>query len=156
VRLVPRDQHPLISLLTPSRYVWGLKVGPRRADGLGPSFYDGDYRATALATPTAPSDFSMPLEEPTTPTTIAAMPMAERGVSFSRLYSSIPLLARAAISFKSIVDLKEHCQSRHWRREVVVASCSYLVDPYDAVACAEDRATMWATGSWTGRSPPVR
>ena len=48
---------------------------------------------------------------------------------------------------RSIVDPNYNLHHEHWRREV----CRHLgygfVDPEDAIACAADRATMWATGT---------
>jgi hypothetical protein len=47
---------------------------------------------------------------------------------------------------RSVVDPDVTSHHEHWRREV----CRHLgygfVDPEDAIACAADRATMWATG----------
>ncbi|PZU72222.1 MAG: hypothetical protein DI530_18285 [Sphingomonas sp.] len=48
---------------------------------------------------------------------------------------------------RPIVDPELTLNHEHWRREV----CRHLgygfVDPEDAIACAGDRATMWATGT---------
>jgi hypothetical protein len=45
-----------------------------------------------------------------------------------------------------VIDPSEELHHEHWRREV----CRHLgygfVNPDDGVACAADRATMWATG----------
>lgn len=145
VRIVPGTAPPqLVAHPHPTRF-WGLKVAAPAADGLGLHFTMGTSAATALATHTAHRIFDA-LEE-AYPDTIAAMPMAERAVLLKALLVHSASWRGAGDFIRSIVDPEGTLHHEHWRREV----CRHLgfgfVDADDAVACAGDRATMWATGT---------
>jgi hypothetical protein len=145
VRIVPGTAPPqLVAHPHPTRF-WGLKVAAPAVDGLGLHFTMGTSAATALATHTAHRIFDA-LEE-AYPDTIAGMPMVERAVLLKVLLVHSASWRGAADFIRSIIDPEGTLHHEHWRREV----CRHLgfgfVDPDDAVACAGDRATMWATGT---------
>jgi hypothetical protein len=145
VRIVPDTAPPqIIAHPYPTRF-WGLKVAAPADGGMGLHFTMGTSAATALATHTAHRIFDA--VEEAYPDAIAAMPLAERAVLLKALLVHSASWRGAADFIRSIVDPDETLHHEHWRREV----CRHLgfgfVDPDDAVACAGDRATMWATGA---------
>jgi hypothetical protein len=129
----------------PSKY-WGLKVAAPPKDGeAGLHFTLGTSAATALATHCAHRIFDA-LEE-AYPQLVAAMTLAERAVLLKALLVHSASWRGSNEFIRPIIDPDSTLHHEHWRREV----CRHLgygfVDPEDAIACASDRATMWATGT---------
>lgn len=145
-RLDPVAAPPiLLSHPLPSRF-WGLKVAaPPDNGGMGLHFTIGTSAATALATHSAHRIFDA-LEE-AYPGVIAQMPLAERACLLKALLVHAASWRGSETFIRSVIDPDEEMHHEHWRREV----CRHLgygfVDPDDAIACAADRATMWATGT---------
>lgn len=145
-RLDPVAAPPiLLSHPLPSRF-WGLKVAaPPDNGGMGLHFTIGTSAATALATHSAHRIFDA-LEE-AYPGVIAQMPLAERACLLKALLVHAASWRGSETFIRSVIDPDEEIHHEHWRREV----CRHLgygfVDPDDAIACAADRATMWATGT---------
>jgi hypothetical protein len=135
----------LMSHATPGRY-WGLRVAAPPENGIhGTHFTVGTSAATGLATHTAHRIYdAIALAYPDL---LAAMPLAERAALIKALLVHSASWRDADAFIKSVVDPEDNLHNEHWRREV----CRHLgygfVDPEDAVACAADRATLWATGS---------
>jgi hypothetical protein len=75
------------------------------------------------------------------------MPFAERAALIKAMLVHCASWRDAEKFIRSIVDPHGTMHHEHWRREV----CRHLgygfMDPDDAVACNDDRATLWATGS---------
>ncbi|KQP82968.1 hypothetical protein ASF57_12675 [Methylobacterium sp. Leaf117] len=145
-RFVP--QAPPLSLLShpnPSRF-WGLKVAAPDSDAAtGTHFTIGTSGANALATHTAHRIFDG--LESAYPQLIGPMPFAERAVLIKAMLVHCASWRDAEQFIRPIVDPQGTMHHEHWRREV----CRHLgygfMDPDNAVACADDRATVWATGS---------
>lgn len=146
VRLAPAAAPPvLLSHPHPSRY-WGMKVAaPPENGAMGLHFTIGTSAATALATHTAHRIFDA-LED-AYPQLMALMPLAERAALLKALLVHRASWRDVENFIRPIIDPASTLHHEHWRREV----CRYLgygfVDPEDAIACAADRATMWATGT---------
>lgn len=146
VRLDPVAAPPiLLSHPNPSRY-WGLKVAAPPENGtMGLHFTMGTSAATALATHTAHRIFDE--IEGAYPQLITPMPLTERAVLLKALLVHCASWRDAETFIRPIVDPTSSLHHEHWRREV----CRHLgygfVDPEDAIACAADRATLWATGT---------
>ncbi len=146
VRLDPVAAPPV--LLThphPSRF-WGLKVAAPPVNGtMGLHFTVGTSAATALATHSAHRIFDA-LED-AYPELIGQMPLGERAALLKALLVHTASWRGSDDFIRSVVDPLATLHHEHWRREV----CRHLgygfVDPEDAIACAADRATMWATGT---------
>lgn len=135
----------LISHPNPSRF-WGLKVASPSSDAAtGSHFTIGTSGANAVATHTAHRIFDG--LERAYPALIEAMPFAERAALIKAMLVHCASWRDADQFIRSVVDPHGTMHNEHWRREV----CRHLgygfVDPDDAVACADDRATLWATGS---------
>lgn len=129
----------------PSRF-WGLKVAaPPENGSMGLHFTIGTSAATALATHSAHRIFDA-LEE-AYPEIITRTPLAERAALLKALLVHSASWRGSETFIRSVIDAESSMHSEHWRREV----CRHLgygfVDPEDAIACAADRATMWATGA---------
>ena len=81
------------------------------------------------------------------PELIARMPLAERAALLKALIVHVASWRGSEQFIRSVIDPAAALHNEHWRREV----CRHLgygfVDPDDGVACAADRATMWATGA---------
>lgn len=141
-------QAPPLSLLShpnASRF-WGLKVAaPDSQVATGTHFTIGTSGANALATHTAHRIFDE--LERAYPQLIGPMPFAERAALIKAMLVHSASWRDAEQFIRPIVDPHGTMHHEHWRREV----CRYLgygfMDPDDAVACADDRATLWATGS---------
>ena len=146
VRLDPVATPPiLLTHPNPSRF-WGLKVAaPPENGAMGMHFTIGTSAATALATHSAHRIFDA-LEE-AYPDLIGQMQLSERAVLLKALLVHAASWRGSENFIRSVVDPGAQMHSEHWRREV----CRHLgygfVDPEDTVACAADRATMWATGA---------
>ncbi len=128
----------------PSRF-WGLKVAaPNTNAATGTHFTIGTSGATALATHTAHRIFDA--LERAYPQLIGPMPFTERAALIKAMLVHGAAWRDAEQFIRPIVDPHGTMHHEHWRREV----CRHLgygfVDPDDAVACADDRATLWATG----------
>jgi hypothetical protein len=145
-RLDPVAAPPiLVSHSLPSRF-WGLKVAaPPENGAIGLHFTIGTSAATALATHSAHRIFDA-LED-AYPDMIARMPLAERACLLKVLLVHAASWRGSESFIRSVIDPDDELHHEHWRREV----CRHLgygfVDPEDAIACAADRATMWATGT---------
>lgn len=145
-RLDPVAAPPiLLSHPNPSRF-WGLKVAaPPGNGGMGLHYTMGTSAATALATHSAHRIFDA--LERAYPALIAQMPLAERAALLKALLVHAASWRGSDKFIRSVIDPDAEMHHEHWRREV----CRHLgygfVDPEDAIACASDRATMWATGS---------
>jgi hypothetical protein len=145
-RLDPVAAPPiLLSHPLPSRF-WGLKVAAPPDNGaMGLHFTIGTSAATALATHSAHRIFDA-LED-AYPALIAQMPLAQRACLLKVLLVHAASWRGSETFIRSVIDPDEELHHEHWRREV----CRHLgygfVDPEDAIACAADRATMWATGT---------
>lgn len=146
VRLDPVAAPPrLVSHPLPSRF-WGLKVAAPPEDGsMGLHFTLGTSAATALATHCAHRIFDA-LED-AYPQLIGPMPLSERAVLLKALLVHSASWRDSENFIRPIIDPDSALHHEHWRREV----CRHLgygfVDPEDAIACAGDRATLWATGT---------
>ena len=135
----------------PNRF-WGLKVAaPPQNGDMGLHFTVGTSAATALATHSAHRIFDA-LEE-AYPQLIASMPLAERAVLLKALLVHTASWRGSENFIRPIVDPDSALNHEHWRREV----CRHLgygfVDPENAIACAGDRATLWATGTLARDAP---
>lgn len=145
VRLDPAGTPPiLIPHPYPTRF-WGLKVAaPPENGAMGLHYTIGTSAGTALATHSAHRVFDA--LERAYPQLVAPMPLAERAALLKALLVHAASWRGSEAFIRSIIDPNETLHHEHWRREV----CRHLgygfVDPEDAVACADDRATMWATG----------
>ncbi|KYK46229.1 hypothetical protein A1D31_33150 [Bradyrhizobium liaoningense] len=145
-RLDPIAAPPiLLSHPLPSRF-WGLKVAAPPENGTaGLHFTMGTSAATALATHSAHRIFDA-LEE-AYPDVLAGMSLPERACLLKTLLVHTASWRGSEAFIRSVIDPDEAMHHEHWRREV----CRHLgygfVDPDDAIACAGDRATMWATGT---------
>lgn len=139
---------PTLALLShpnPSRF-WGLKVAAPNSDAAtGTHFTIGTSGANALATHTAHRIFDG--LERAYPQLIGPMPFAERAALIKAMLVHCASWRDAEQFIRPIVDPHGTMHHEHWRREV----CRHLgygfMEPDDAVACADDRATLWATGS---------
>jgi hypothetical protein len=146
VRLDPVAATPiLLTHPNPSRF-WGLKVAAPPANGtFALHFTLGTSAATALATHSAHRIFDALNEA--YPEMIAQMPLAQRAALLKALLLHSASWRGSEDFIRSVIDEGADMHHEHWRREV----CRYLgygfVDPEDAIACAADRATMWATGT---------
>ncbi len=146
VRLDPVAAPPmLLSHPHPSRF-WGLKVAaPPENGAMGLHFTVGTSAAAALATHSAHRIFDA--LEGAYPQLIVPMPMAQRAALLKALLVHSASWRGSEDFIRPIVDPNATLHHEHWRREV----CRHLgygfVDPEDAIACAGDRATMWATGT---------
>lgn len=134
----------LLSHPHPSRF-WGLKVAaPPENGAMGLHFTIGTSAATALATHSAHRIFDA--VEDAYPDLIAQMPLPERAALLKALLVHSASWRGSEDFIRSVIDPAAEMHHEHWRREV----CRHLgygfVDPEDAIACAADRATMWATG----------
>lgn len=135
----------LLSHTNPSRF-WGLKVAAPNGDAAtGTHFTIGTSGANALATHTAHRIFDG--LERAYPQLIGPMPFAERATLIKAMLVHCASWRDAERFIRPVVDPDGTMHHEHWRREV----CRHLgygfMDPDDAVACADDRATLWATGS---------
>lgn len=135
----------LVSHPNPSRF-WGLKVAAPVDDAaIGTHFTIGTSGANALATHTAHRIFDG--LERAYPQLMGPMPFAERASLIKALLVHCASWRDAEQFIRPIVDPHGTLHHEHWRREV----CRHLgygfMDPEKAVACAADRATMWATGA---------
>ena len=146
VRLDPVSAPPI--LLThplPSRF-WGLKVAaPPENGAMGLHFTIGTSAATALATHSAHRIFDA-LED-AYPDLIARMPLAERAALLKALLVHAASWRGSEDFIRSVIDPGAALHNEHWRREVSRHLGYGFVDPEDAIGCAVDRATMWATGT---------
>jgi hypothetical protein len=146
VRLDPVAAPPI--LLThphPSRF-WGLKVAAPPENGvMGLHFTIGTSAAAALATHSAHRIFDA-LEE-AYPALIVEMPLPQRAALLKALLVHAASWRGSEVFIRSVIDPIAAMHHEHWRRE----ACRHLgygfVDPENAIACAADRATMWATGA---------
>ncbi|GBQ36980.1 hypothetical protein AA19596_2121 [Acetobacter fabarum DSM 19596] len=134
----------LFSHPNPSRF-WGLKVASPDSDAAtGTHFTIGTSGANALATHTAHRIFDG--LERAYPQLIGQMPSGERAALVKAMLVHCASWRDAEHFIRPIVDPHGTMHHEHWRREV----CRYLgygfMDPDDAVACTDDRATLWATG----------
>jgi len=134
----------LMSHPTPSRF-WGLRVAAPPENGVnGTHFTLGTSAATALATHTAHRIYDAVSQA--YPDLLAGMSLQQRAALIKALLVHSASWRDADAFIRSVVDPDGDLHNEHWRREV----CRHLgygfVDPEDAIACAADRATMWATG----------
>lgn len=146
LRLNPVEPPPILNLHPhPTRY-WGLKVAaPPRDDGGGLHYTIGTSAAAALATHSAHRIFDA-LED-AYPQFIEPMLLTERAALLKALLVHAASWRGAEGFIRSIVDPTQSQHHETWRREVSRHLGYGFVDPEDAVACASDRATMWATGT---------
>tara|TARA_R110002110_G_scaffold44362_1_gene136735 strand:+ start:5020 stop:7443 length:2424 start_codon:yes stop_codon:yes gene_type:complete len=136
--------------LLPSRF-WGLKVAAPSENGVaGQHFTTGTSAATALATHTAHRIFDS-LEE-AYPQLIAPMSLIERAALIKVLLVHSASWRGSEYFIRPIIDPTNSLHHEHWRREVSRNLGYGFVDPDDAIMCAEDRATMWATGTLASES----
>ena len=146
VRLDPIAAPPrLLPHPYPSRF-WGLKVAAPPQNGtMELHFTVGTSAATALATHSAHRIFDA-LED-AYPQLIGPMPLSQRAVLLKALLVHSASWRGSQDFIRPVVDPTSDLHHEHWRREV----CRHLgfgfVDPEDAIACAAERATMWATGT---------
>ena len=102
-------------------------------------------RDNALATHSAHRIFDA-LED-AYPDLIGQMPLGERAALLKALLVHTASWRGSDDFIRSVIDPLATLHHEYWRREV----CRHLgygfVDPEDAIACAADRATMWATGT---------
>jgi len=75
------------------------------------------------------------------------MPLAERAVLLKALLVHSASWRGSEDFIRPIIDPASALHHEHWRREVSRHLGYGFVDPEDAIACASDRATMWATGT---------
>ncbi|WP_315778210.1 MULTISPECIES: hypothetical protein [unclassified Bradyrhizobium] len=111
---------------------------------MGLHFTMGTSAAAALATHSAHRIFDA-LED-AYPDIIAQMSLQQRACLLKALLVHAASWRGSEEFVRSVIDPDEQLHNEHWRREV----CRHLgygfVDPEDAIACAADRTTMWATG----------
>lgn len=129
----------------PSRH-WGLKVAAPSGDAAtGTHFTIGTSGANALATHTAHRIHDA--LERAYPQLIDTMALGHKAALVKALLVHCASWRDVEQFIRPIVDPQMNLNHEHWRREV----CRHLgygfVDPEDAIACASDRATMWATGT---------
>jgi len=129
----------------PSRH-WGLKVAAPSGDATsGTHFTIGTSGANALATHTAHRIYDA--VERAYPQLTATMDHGHKAALIKALLVHCASWRDVEEFIRPIVDPEGSLHHEHWRREV----CRHLgygfVDPEDAIACAGDRATMWATGT---------
>lgn len=125
---------------------WGVKVAAPPQNGAMELYYTiGTSAAAALATHTAHRIFDA-LEE-SYPQLITQMPLAQRAVLLKALLVHVASWRRSDDFIRSVIDENGEMHHEHWRREVSRHLGYGFVDPEDAIACAADRATMWATGT---------
>jgi Subtilase family len=143
-RLAPDAENPVMLSphLLPTRF-WGLKVA---APGVLPDVHYtiGTSGATALATHSAHRIFDA-LEQ-AYPDQIGQMGVRQRAVLLKVLLVHSASWKGSESFIRSIVDPKGDMHHENWRREISRHLGYGFVDPEDAIACADDRATMWATG----------
>lgn len=129
----------------PSRY-WGLKAAaPSDNAATGTHFTMGTSAATALGTHTAHRLFDA--VERAYPQLIGPMPFAERAALLKALLVHCASWRDADSFIRPIIDPHGTLHHEHWRREVGRHLGYGFLDPDDCIACTEDRATLWATGS---------
>lgn len=129
----------------PSRY-WGLKVAAPSQNGtLGTHFTIGTSAAAALATHSGHRIFDA-LEE-AYPQLIEAMSLIERAVLLKSFLVHSASWRGSEVFIRAIVDPTSTLHHEHWRREVSRYLGFGFVDPDNVVACMNDRATLWATGT---------
>jgi hypothetical protein len=145
VRFDPNEPPPrLFAHPHPSRF-WGLKVAAPPEGGIaGEHFTVGTSAATALATHTAHRIFDE--LEGAYPQLIGPMPLHQRAALLKALLVHSASWRDSHVFIRSIVDPDLSLHHEHWRREVCRHIGYGFIDPEDAIACAGDRATMWATG----------
>lgn len=146
VRFDPTSVAPVILPHPHPTRFWGLKVAAPPENGVdGLHFTIGTSAATALATHSTHRIFDA-LED-AYPQLINRMSLPERAVLLKALLVHSASWRGSETFIRPLVDPNLDLHHEHWRREV----CRYLgygfVDPEDAVACAADRATLWATGT---------
>ena len=112
---------------------------------MGLHFTVGTSAATALATHSAHRIFDA-LED-AYPQLIGPMPMVERAALLKALLVHSASWRGSENFIRPIIDPGATLHHEHWRREVSRHLGYGFVDPEDAIACAGDRATMWATGT---------
>jgi len=144
-RFDPQAPMALRSHPNPSRF-WGLKVAAPDGDAAtGTHFTIGTSGANALTTHTAHRIFDG--LERAYPQLIGPMPFGERAALIKAMLVHCASWRDTEHFIRPIIDPQGTMNHEHWRREV----CRHLgygfMDPDDAVACTDDRATLWATGS---------
>ncbi|WP_179296541.1 MULTISPECIES: S8 family peptidase [unclassified Mesorhizobium] len=146
VRLDPMSVAPvIIPHPHPTRF-GGLKVAaPPENGAAGLHFTIGTSAATALATHSTHRIFDA-LEE-AYPQLIGPMPLTERAALLKALLVHSASWRGSERLIRPIVDPNLDLHHEHWRREVSRHLGYGFVDPEDAVSCASDRATLWATGT---------
>lgn len=144
-RLDPVATPPiLMSAPMPGRF-WGLRVAAPPENGVASTHFTmGTSAATAMATHTAHRIFDA--IEQAYPDLVVAMPLVRRAALLKALLVHSASWRDAEAFVRPLIDPEGTMHNEHWRREV----CRHLgygfVDPEDAIACAADRATLWATG----------
>lgn len=144
--LDPAQPAPSIRIKTnPSRF-WGLKVAaPPNEGGVETThFTHGTSAATALATHTAHRAFDA--LEIAYPQLLTPMPPHQRAALVKALLVHSASWKEMDTFIRSTIDPDEKLHHEAWRREVSRHLGYGFADPDDVVACAADRATMWATG----------
>jgi hypothetical protein len=81
------------------------------------------------------------------PDLIARTPLSQRAALLKALLVHVASWRGSGDFIRSVIDPGATLHHEHWRREVSRYLGYGFVDPEDAIACAEDRATMWATGA---------
>jgi hypothetical protein len=112
---------------------------------MGLHFTVGTSAATALATHSAHRIFDA-LED-AYPQLIGPMSLPERAALLKALLVHSASWRGSEDFIRPIIDPGSALHHEHWRREVSRHLGYGFVDPSDAIACAGDRATMWATGT---------
>ncbi|MBR0820112.1 S8 family peptidase [Bradyrhizobium liaoningense] len=129
----------------PSHY-WGLKAASPSQNGtLGTHFTIGTSAAAALATHSGHRIFDA-LEQ-AYPQLIETMPLAERASLLKAFLVHSASWRGSEVFVRAIVDPTSTLHHEHWRREVSRYLGFGFVDPDNVIACANDRATLWATGT---------
>ena len=135
----------LHSHAVPSRY-WGLKVAaPSDNAATGAHFTMGTSAANALGNHTAHRVFDA--VERAYPQLIVSIPSAERAALLKALLVHCASWRDAESFIRPIIDPAGTLHHEHWRREIGRHLGYGFVDPDDCIACTDDRATLWATGS---------
>ena len=144
-RLNPGAANPVILSAHPfpTRF-WGLKVAAPGGGMADVHYTMGTSGATALATHSAHRIFDA-LEQ-AYPDQIAQMNLRERAVLLKVLLVHSASWRGTESFIRPIIDENGDLHHENWRREVSRHLGYGFVDPEDAIACANDRATMWATG----------
>lgn len=131
---------------TPSKY-WGLKVAAPHSPTATDQYHFtlGTSAATALATNTLHRTYEE--LEAAYPAETSSLTSHERAVLMKALLVHAADWRESGKLMRSIVDPALNADHHHWKRDISRFLGYGFVEPDHVVACANDRATLWFTGS---------